>query len=115
MKRRPPIGKSGPAASRRKAWRRQGAPWSRAELNLLGKRPDPVLARRMQRTIKEVVAMRESAKAKRLELGLASLLRPGCRRWTPSDDALPGTALERDTTGNSAHFVLSPHIRDGLE
>jgi hypothetical protein len=39
---------------------RRGLPWTLAELKQLGHRPDSVLARRLGRPIKEVVAMRES-------------------------------------------------------
>src|ERR1035437_1539119 len=62
--------------------RRRGAPWSVAELKQLGKRPDSVLARRMGRTIKEVVAMRESRRIK---------LPTPPRRWTAREIRLLGT------------------------
>src|ERR1035437_4869698 len=62
--------------------RRRGAPWSVAELKQLGKRPDSTLARRMGRTIKEVVAMRESRRIK---------LPTPPRRWTAREIRLLGT------------------------
>lgn len=43
----------------RKNISRRGADWTSAELKRLGKEPDSVFARRAQRTIQEVVAMRE--------------------------------------------------------
>ena len=55
---------------RRPRW---GFPWTVAELKLLGKKPDSVLAKRFARTIKEVVAMRENRR-----IGLIT----GPRRWT---------------------------------
>jgi hypothetical protein len=38
---------------------RRGAPWNQADLKRIGKVPDSVLARRLRRTIKEVVTIRE--------------------------------------------------------
>jgi len=67
--------------------RRWGAPWKLAELKRLGRAPDSVLARRMGRTIKEVVAMRESRR-----LGLVT----GPRRWTAREIRLLGSMPDRE-------------------
>jgi hypothetical protein len=40
-------------------FRRRGVPWTLAELKRLGQKPDSVLARRLRRTIKEVVFTRQ--------------------------------------------------------
>src|SRR6266478_8032880 len=47
-------------AAKKGPWPRRGARWTVAELKRVGKTPDSVLARRRGRTIKEVVAKRES-------------------------------------------------------
>jgi hypothetical protein len=41
-------------------FRRRGEPWTLAELKQLGRTPDSVLARRLARTINEIVATRNS-------------------------------------------------------
>ena len=61
---------------------RRGAPWLTAELKLLGKLPDSVLARRWRRTIEEVVAMRENRRI---------AMKTGSRRWTRREILLLGT------------------------
>src|SRR5438105_15171361 len=68
-------------ANRKRRLRRWGAPWTAAELAQLGRKPDSVLARRMGRTIKEVVAERQ-----RQRIGLQT----GPRRWTASEIRLLG-------------------------
>jgi hypothetical protein len=45
---------------------RRGSPWTPAELKQLGRAPDSVLARRIHRSIKEVVAMREQRRIRLL-------------------------------------------------
>src|ERR1700733_5972329 len=59
----------------------RGAVWTSAEIKRLGKVPDSVLARRFGRTIKEVVAMRESC---------GNGLPTAPRRWTAREIALLG-------------------------
>src|SRR6266542_2444063 len=59
----------------------KGAPWSVRELRQLGREPDSVLARRIGRTIKEVVAMREARRVR---------LRTPPRRWTAREIKLLG-------------------------
>jgi hypothetical protein len=61
---------------------RRGAAWTLAELKQLGRKADSVLARRMGRTLKEVVAMRESRRIR-----LPTPLRP----WTAREIRLLGT------------------------
>jgi hypothetical protein len=68
-------------------FRRGGVPWKLAELKQLGKTPDSVLARLRQRTIKEVVARRESQRVK--------LITPP-RRWTAREIRLLGTMSDRE-------------------
>src|SRR6266850_2122765 len=70
-----------PAATKKKIKSRRGVPWLLAELKQLGKVPDSVLARRHRRSIKEVVAMRESRR-----IGLPT----GPRRWTAREIRLLG-------------------------
>ena len=60
---------------------RWGALWTLGELKQLGRTPDSVLARRTGRTIKEVVAMRDS---RRIALVSAS------RRWTAREIGMLG-------------------------
>ena len=60
---------------------RRGAPWTAREIKSLGKKPDSVLARRMGRTISEVVAERENR-----GIGVAT----GPRRWTAREIKLLG-------------------------
>src|SRR2546426_11019245 len=60
----------------------RGYPGTRPELKQLGKLPDSVLGRRTGRSIKEVVAMRESRR-----IGLET----GPRRWTAREIRLLGT------------------------
>jgi hypothetical protein len=61
---------------------RRGRTWLLSELEELGKTPDSVLARRTQRTIKEVVTMRQH---------LRIALETGPRRWTMNEIRLLGT------------------------
>src|SRR5437879_5905021 len=61
--------------------RRMNKPWMAAELKQLGRMPDSVLALRLGRTIKEVVAERE-----RRRIGLVT----GPRRWTAREIRLLG-------------------------
>src|SRR5665213_2010081 len=60
---------------------RKVVPWKIAELKLLGKTPDSILAHRTGRTIQEVVAMRESR-----GIGLPT----GPRRWTAREIKMLG-------------------------
>lgn len=62
-------------------------PWTQKELKQLGKVPDSVLARRFGRTIKEVVAMRES---RRIAMKTAP------RRWTAREIKLLGHFTDSD-------------------
>src|ERR1017187_2603802 len=62
-------------------------PWTVAELKQLGRTPDSVLARRTQRTIQEIVAMRESR-----GIGLTT----GPRRWTEREIRLLGTLSDHE-------------------
>ena len=64
-----------------KSKQRRGAAWTLSELKLLGRKPESVLARRLGRTIKEVVAER---KRRRIRLKTAP------RRWTASEIKLLG-------------------------
>ena len=59
----------------------EAMPWTLAELSQLGKAPDSVLARRLGRTIAEVVEMREARR-----IGLQT----GPRRWTAGEIQLLG-------------------------
>jgi len=85
------------AAARKRIKRRWGAPWTTAELKLLGKKPDSVLARRFGRTIQEVVAERER---RRIRLRLPP------RRWTAREIRLLGTMTDAE---------LSRRLRCGYE
>jgi len=69
-------------------FRHRGTPWKLAELKQLGKTPDSVLARRFKRTIKEVVAMRDS---RRVDLATSP------RRWTAREIRLLGTMPDLET------------------
>jgi hypothetical protein len=62
--------------------RRWGSPWTPEEVEVLGKHPDSVLARRWGRTIKEVLAERERRRIR--------LVTPP-RRWTQREIRLLGT------------------------
>jgi hypothetical protein len=78
--------------------RRWHAPWTPSELKLIGQRTDAVLARRLGRTIKEVVAMRESQHIQPARSN---------RRWTEAENRMLGTMsdielarrLKRGVTG----------------
>ena len=96
------------AASKKKIKRRWGAPWTLAELKLLGKKTDSVLARRTGRTIKEVVAERERRRinleteprrwtAREIKLlGRLEIKSPvSIRPFTPAEDKSLGTAIDR--------------------
>ncbi len=67
---------------------RTGTLWKVGELKQLGQAPDSVLARRSQRTIKDVVAMRESRRV--------ALITPP-RRWTAREIRLLGTMSDLET------------------
>lgn len=81
--------------------RRRHASWTRAELSQLGNVPDSVLARRTERTIKEVVAMRQS---RRLALPTPP------RRWTAREIRLLCTLPDLEV----ARRLRRPHcsVRD---
>jgi len=92
--------------ARGKATRRD-APWTEQELSRLGKEPDSVLAKRIGRTVREVVATRES---RRIRL-------PGARqRWTAREIKLLGT-LSDSCLPQMQQKVSSqsPHRRTGLK
>src|ERR1700734_1269684 len=76
------------ALRRQKNFARRGAAGTVRELQQLSKIPDSKLARRNQRTIKEVVAMRES---RRIALPTPP------RRWTAREIRLLGTLSDRET------------------
>src|SRR5439155_17282052 len=66
---------------------RKNAPWTAREIKQLGKVPDSVLARRTQRTIKEVVAMREQRRI---------FLPTPPRRWTAHEIRMLGQYADRE-------------------
>ena len=66
---------------------RRNTPWTLAKLKQLGKKPDSVLARRLGRTIKEVVAERERRRIQ---------LRTPPRRWTAREIKLLGTLADSE-------------------
>ena len=66
---------------------RRGESWTRAELKHLGRVPDSVLARRSGRTIKEIVAMRESRRI---------AMETGSRRWTASEIKMLGRYFDAE-------------------
>ena len=66
---------------------RKNAPWTAREINQLGKVPDSVLARRTQRTIKEVVPMLEHRRI---------FLPTPPRRWTAHEIRMLGRYADRE-------------------
>lgn len=70
-----------------KRYRRKGEPWKLEELKRLGKAADSYLARRARRTIKEIVAERESRRI---------ALPTGPRRWTAREIRLLGTMSDAE-------------------
>lgn len=68
-------------------FRRRGVPWTLAELKQLGQKPDSVLARRLGRTIKEIVFTRQSRR-----VGLPIPF----RRWTAGEIKLLGTLTDAE-------------------
>src|ERR1700722_17657914 len=78
---------------------RRHAPWTKTELSHLGKVPDSTLARRLHRTIEEIVARREY-----LRIGLP--LPP--RRWTAREIKLLGTMPDAELA------ALSGRTRDAV-
>ena len=65
----------------------RNAPWTKAELSRLGTAPDSVLARRLGRTIQEVVAERQARRIK---------LETGPRRWTAREIKLLGRYFDAE-------------------
>ena len=84
---------------------RRGSPWLVAEIRLLGKIPDSILARRRKRTIKEVVAMREQ---------LRKSLNTGPRRWTRREILLLGTLNDQVTASRLIKEVHPKNEPDPL-
>ena len=76
-----------PPRKRSRSRLRRGAPWTTAELEQLGIIPDSVLARRAERTIAEVVAMREERRI--------SLPAPP-RRWSARESRMLGRYADRE-------------------
>src|SRR5258708_40001244 len=74
-------------AKKKTSARRGGAPCTAAELKHLGKTPDSVLARRLRRTIAEVVAERERRRIR---------LRTPPRRWTAREIKLLGAMFDME-------------------
>ena len=68
-------------------FRRRGVPWTLAELKRLGQKPDSVLARRLRRTIQEVVFTGQSRR-----VGLPIPF----RRWTSGEIKRLGTLTDAE-------------------
>ena len=88
-------------ARRSRLKKRHSSGWTLAELKHLGKVHDSVLARRTGRTIKEVVAERES---RRIRLPIA-------RRWTMREIRLLGTMNDHELARRLRRSVNAVHGR----
>jgi len=67
-------------------------PWSKAELRLLGRKPDRVVAAMIRRTEKAVRQRRKNLRIPQADSALP--------RWTPAEEALLGTAPDEEIARN---------------